>query len=366
MPTRKLTGFFLVWLILFTPDLWASETLLYAIRYESLQRYPDVVNTKVYSVDPNNAKETRVVFSDENTPIMLLPKRGMPGHPGEVLVSSRKKIFAHAVEKRLNPGRWYASKASIYELSSDGFRRVFDVMGEQSLSEIFANHEGTKIGYLNYEGQKMVIFIHETETGRLLNKIDVSKVFLDCFASSIGWLQDGDRLSFTLDTGDVHVTSEESDKQKGTYTMRGDGTGIMKLPENLTSFPLEKGSRRGTDSPPQFIGELTDGSYVFRDLVVNKGHRGHQLPSFLYQVNPLTKSRKEIPLGVSIGLSWFKVSPTGKYIAFTEKISSKEGRYEWVEHLWVKDLASGKVDKVFTLDNMPFKGQHLGLVGWKN
>jgi len=51
-------------------------------------------------------------------------------------------------------------------------------------------------------------------------------------------------------------------------------------------------------------------------------------------------------------------------MAFTEKISSKEGFFEWVEYIWIKDLASGEENRVFILDNTPFKGRYLGLVGW--
>ncbi|MBP1695968.1 MAG: Tol-Pal system protein TolB [Deltaproteobacteria bacterium] len=362
----KLKGVVFLCSVLFAGDLWASERVFYAIRYESLQRYPDIVSTKIYSLNPDG-KDNRLVFSDENISIMLLARRGMPGHPGEVIVSSRNKIFAHAVEKRLNPGRWYPNRASIYELSADGsngFRKIIDVQGEQSPSEIFANPQGDKVGYINYVNQKTFIFIHETQTGKLLHRLDVSRMFLDCFASLIGWLPDGERIFFTLDTGDVHVTSEESYKQRGTYFLKTDGTGLTRLPEEVTLFPLEKGKRRGTDSPPQFIREMPDGSYLFRDIILREGDRGTQLPSFLYLVNPLTKSRKGVPLEASKGINWFKVSPTGRYLAFTEKLPSKEGRYEWVEHLWSRDLISEKADRVFTFNNVPFNGHHLGLIGW--
>jgi len=357
--------FAILYAILFASNLWAGEKLMYAIRSESLQRYPDIVHTKIYSLNPNG-KETRLIFSDENAPIMLLARRGMPGHPGEVLVPSRNKVFAHAVEKRLNPGRWYASKASVYELFIDGsnkFRKVFDVMGEQSLSEIFVNSAGTRIGYLNYLDQKTFIFIHETGTGKLLHKIDVSNVFLDCFASAIGWLPDGKRLFFTLDTGDVHVTSKESYKKVGTYFIKEDRLELFRLPQAFFSFPEKKGF--GThSSTPQFVGELPDGAYIFREFKFKKDYRGTAASSLIYMVNPITKSQKEIPLNVSQSLNWFKTSSNGKSIAFTEKISSKEGRYEWVEHLWIKDIVTGKEKRVFSLDNMPFKGLYLGLVGW--
>jgi len=357
--------FAILCLILFSPDLWAGEELLYAIRYESLQRYPDIVNTKIFSLDPGRS-EGHLIFSDEKAGVMLLPKRGMPGQPGDVLVCSRNRIFAHAVEKRLNPGRWYPYKASIFELSTDGsnkFREILNVIGEQSLAEIFVNSAGTKIGYINYLSQKTFIFIHETEAGKLLHKIDVSKIFLDCFASGIGWLPDGNRLFFTLDTGDVHRTSKESYKKVGTYFIKEDGLDLLRLPQALFSFPEKKGFSAHS-SPPPFIGGLPDGTYIFREFKFRKAYHGTEASSLIYLVNPITKSKKEIPLRVSESLNWFKVSHTGESVGFTEKISSKEGRYEWSEHIWVKDLASEEEKKGGSVDNMPFKGHYLGLVGW--
>ena len=357
--------FAILGLFLFLPNLWAGEKLLYAIRSERLKRYPDIVYTKIYSLD-TEGRESRLAFSDEKAMIMLLARRGMPGHPGEILVSKNTKIFAHAVERRLNPGRWYASKASVYELSTDGsnrFKKIFDVLGEQSLSEIFVHPAGTKVGYINYLDQKPFIFIHETETGKLLHRIDMSKIFLDCFASSIDWHPDGQRLFFTLDAGDVHMTSEESYEKVGTYFIKEDGLELYKLPQALFSFPERK--RFGAHSSvPQFVGGLPDGTYIFREFKFKKDYRGTGASSFIYMVNPIIQSQKEIPLEVSEGLNWFKVSPHGKYIAFTEKITPKEGRYEWIEHIWVKGLASGEEKRGFTLDNLPFKGHYLGLVGW--
>ena len=353
-----------IFLIFCASNLWAEEKLLYAIRYESLQRYPDIIHAKIYSMHADG-KEIRPIFSDEHTSIMLLNRRGMPGHPGEVLVSSKNKIFAHAVEKRLNPGRWYASKASIYELYGDGsnrFRKILAVMGEQSLAEMFVNPAGTRIGYLNYLGQKPFIFIHDAERGKLLHQIDVSQIFIDCFATAIGWLPNGDRIFFSLDTGDVHTTSEESYRRIGAYTIREDGTDLVRLPENLFRFFLSEGFQRAVDSAPLFVGVLPDGKFIFSDVKSKKGQRG--ILSFIYEGNPNTQSQKEIPLKVSQGLRWFKLSQSGKSMAFTEKISSKEGRFEWVEHIWVKDLAIGEEKKVFSLDNTPFKGFYLGLVGW--
>jgi len=52
-----------------------GRILLSTIRSESLQHHPDIVNTKIYSLDPGG-KESRLIFADENGPIMLLARRG--------------------------------------------------------------------------------------------------------------------------------------------------------------------------------------------------------------------------------------------------------------------------------------------------
>lgn len=352
----------------FISKVEAEEKLLYAIRYESLQRYPDIVITKIYSLDPVGG-ESHLIFSDENSTILLLPRRGMPGHPGEVLVSSKNRVFAHAVEKRLRPGRWYPHKASVYELSVDGShqaRKIFDVIGEQSLAEIFVDSSGTKIGYINFLDKETFVFIHHAQTGKLLHKINANGIFLDCFVSTIGWLPNEKRLYFTLDTGDVHVTSNDSYKKRGAYIINEDGTGLTKLPDKLVLFPLEKDFWRATESPPQFIGGSPDGTYIFRDVHSNRSYGGIQTTSLLYKVNPETHFQMRIPLKISAGLNWFKLSPTVRHIAFTEKVYSGDGSFKWIEHLWIKDVSSGEEKILFSLDNRPFKGRYLGLVGWLN
>ena len=353
-------------LLILSSELCAKEKLLYAIRYESLQRYPDIVYTEIYSIDIQN-KKGRIIFSDENTSIMLLPKRGLPGHPGDVIVSSINKIFAHAVEKKLNPGRWYSYKASVYELSTDGsnkFIKLFDVIGDQSLAEIFVNPSGSKIGYINYLDQNIFIFIHETTTGKLLYKINVTNIFLDCFASNIGWLPDNGRLFFTLVTGDEHVTSEESYSRIGTYLMKEDGTDLIKLSKNLFSLIPT------TDGLPPFIRILPDNTYLVGVTnlkeVYHKAKINYETLLSLYKIN---KFNNNIPQKIfskvfTEGINWFKISYTGKYISFTEKIYEMSGEFAWVEDVWVIDLEFGKENKIFSFSAKPFKGYYLGLVGW--
>jgi len=95
-----------------------------------------------------------------------------------------------------------------------------------------------------------------------------------------------------------------------------------------------------------------------RDLRHKKGGRGRAC-SFLYLVNPDTKSKKEIPMVVFEGLSQFKVSHDGAKIAFIEDIYEDDSI-----HIWVRDLKTGKENKIFSVPIRPFKGYYLGLVGW--
>lgn len=356
----KIKLFVFIYLIFCSSQLWAAEKLLYAIRTEQTERYPYSKKTQIFSVDVDK-KESKLVFSDENTSLALLSKRGMPTNPADVLISSKNKVFAHAVERSLDSGKWYNSKASIYELSIDGsnqFRKIFDVLGEQSLSEMFVNPAGTKIGYINYLDQKTFIFTHETNTGRLLNKIDVSNIFLDCFASSIGWMPDGNSLYFTLVAGDVHVTSEESYKKVGSYLIKDNGKDLVKLPESLVLLPLPKDSWRGPD-PPKFIGSLPEDIYIFKDIKAKKGE-GRQIiySNIIYSINNKTKSKEEIPLKISGMIDYLKISFSGEKLSFIEK--SLPDR---LENLWIKDLKSKEESKVFSFFQKPFKS-YFGVVGW--
>jgi len=350
-----------IYLIFYSSQLWAVEKLLYAVRTEQIERYPYSKKTQIFSADADK-KESKLVFSDENTSLSLLAKRGMPSNPADVLVSSKNKVFAHAVERSLDKDKWYNSKASIYELYMDGrnqFRKVFDVLGEQSLSEMFVNPAGTKIGYINYLDQKTFIFIHETNTGKLLNEIDVSKIFLDCFTSSIGWMPDGNSLYFTLVTGDEHVTSEESYKKVGSYLIKDDGKDLVKLPESLVLFPLPKDSWRGSADPPEFIGSLPEDIYIFKDIKSKKGEGRQVITStVIYSINIKTKSKEEMPLKISGTPYCLKISFSGKKLSFIEKLLP-----DGLENLWIKDLKSEEESKVFSFSQQPFKS-YFGVVGW--
>jgi len=365
---------FLFFLLHITPSLWAKEKLLYAIRYQGPARAPikgNQISTQIFSISPDSNK-SKLVFSDENCSIALsvVPNVSIIGK--EEFVTGRRKLYCFAIGRNIEIGydssgrplHYYrfGMKSLIYELFIDGtnrFKKVCEVMGTQCPSMMCIDPTGRRIGYLNYSEKartKSTLFIHSTLSGKLLNKVDLSEILLDCFVSSIGWLADGNRLFFTLDTGDVHVTSEESYEKVGAYLMKEDGTDLVKLPQSLILFPEKKGF---SDQPggAQFIGQLSDGTYIFRDFKFRKGYRGTAASSFIHILNPITNSRREIPLKISEGLGQFKVSHDGTKIGFDVYEDDSI-------HIWVKDLKTGKENRIFSFPVRRFKGYYLGLIGW--
>jgi hypothetical protein len=51
-------------------------------------------------------------------------------------------------------------------------RKICEIIGEtRSEDRIFANAAGTKIGYVSFIDNKGFLFIHDTDSGKLLHKI---------------------------------------------------------------------------------------------------------------------------------------------------------------------------------------------------
>jgi hypothetical protein len=263
------------------------------------------ISTQIFSINFTN-KENIFVFSDENSSIALSVGPNVPGIRKGQFVTSKKKLYGYAIKRNIEIGYdsslrpvyiyRFGTKSLIYEVFIDGtnrFRKVCDVMGTQYPIMIFIDPTSTRIG-----------------------------------------LPDGERLFFSLDTGAVGVTSEESYQRIGTYFMKWDETDATRFPESLLSFPSKEGFSGSLRS--ECIGVRTDGILIMRDLRHKKGGRGRAC-SFLYLVNPDTKSKKEIPMVVFEGLSQFKVSHDGTKIAFIEDIYEDDSI-----HIWVRDLKTGK------------------------
>ncbi|MBI1738358.1 MAG: hypothetical protein HYR58_03840 [Acidobacteria bacterium] len=349
-------------LLLLPAGVPAGENLVYSVSYGEAGKFPPrLVKTEIFAVDVNAGKP-RLVFSDASADFLLLPVYRAGGEPEQVMVTGGGKIFARGVERSRYPGGWYEFPASIYELPADGSgraRKVFDIQGEQSLRKLFVTPTGTKIGYINYLGQTQFIFIHDAATGTMLRKIDLSKIALDCFARNIGWLPDGARLFFTLETGDEHVTSRASYARVGSYVMKDDGTQPVRVPRELSAPTKRAGYSSAPDLPPVLLGALPDGRQLYKEFQWEQQGKGRRPVTFLYTVDPASKARKDYSTRAREGLFWFRVSNSGRAVAFTELLGQSD-----TEHVWVLDLQSGEERKIFSFATKSLTLPCLGIIGW--
>ncbi len=348
----------LISLILSAACARAGERLVYSVAQEDAGRFPRLVKTEIFAVELDGGNKT-LLFSDAGTTIILLPVRRAGGIPEQVMVSASGRVFARGVERSRYPGGWYDKPASIYELTINGtnaFRKVFDIQGEQDLRNLFVDSAATKVGYLNMIGAKWYIFVHDAATGTLLHKKDTSSIFLDCFARNIGYLPDGQMLFFTLETGDVHVTSQASYKRVGSYAMKDSAATPARIP--VPSWQ-KAGYTLDTSLPPMMIGALPDGRYLFREYLWKREPRSHSPAVFLSAIDTATKSHKNFPVSASEGLFWFRLSGSGRYLAFSEIKGQTE-----LERIWILDLVSGAEREIFSFPTKSLRAPYLGLIGW--
>ena len=354
--SRVLCRLIVAGLAVLAAPAWSSEELIYAVVYKGSDYRAS--KAEILSIDPGSA-EKQLVFSDENTPIILLQRLYVFHFP----VAGGRNLFAHATQRGESVP--FPGNASLYELSTDGshaFRRIAPVSGNESLGEIFVNSAGTRIGYINRLKRRQYIFIHEVATGRLLHQVDVTGTFLDCYASSIGWLPRSETLFFSLETGDEHITSEESYARAGTYTMHESGVNLTKLSDP----PVREGFW-----PPgtaRMIGVLPTGEYVFETMQQRK-HPGGEGPRTLFAVVKMVPdSERAEDIGFSPGCGLYsgvrvcyQLSPSGKYLAAAAlPVSSSATSGD----IWLKDLQAGKDGKLLSLPTKGLQGPFLGLVGW--
>jgi len=353
-----LTGLICTALVLFAQGSWAAEKPAYAIVYKG-SGYK-AVKTEIFTIDLETA-EKRVIFSDETTSIVIIQNLYVFHFP----VTGGGRLFAHCAERGKMvpfPGNGY-----LYELSIDGsnrFRRICPVRGEESLGEIFVDSTGAKIGYLNRLNRKQYVFLHDVISGRLLSQIDLTDTLLDCYVSSIGWIPRCEKLYFSLETGDDHVTSEASYGRVGTYLMDRDGQQVKKLP----ALSVAKGF--SPQSRSRMIGVLPTGQYLFEIMWISRQTSREQKDgSFaLLKVKKDFTEIEDIRFNRSAesysGLPiCYRLSPSGKFIS-AARLPVSFSVASW--NIWLKDLKTGKERKVLSLPTKGGQGPFLGLVGWLN
>ena len=322
-------------------------------------------HNRLFSFNPDT-KETKLVFTDEHTPIILTLPTFEEGEYGrKVFVSSKKSVFAPARE------RSRSERPTIYELSVDGSNRFRKVLAledikDDPLTQVFVNSSGTLLGYVSYRDagpEGPTISVHEARTGALVRRMNLRKTLLNTYAMSIGWMPDDNRLYFTLHAA-PHAP-EEADRKVGTYMINAAGIGLVRLPPSLFAFPKPQGftTVHSVGVAPDCVVVQPDGTLLMRELYSKGG-----LHSFLYLVNPATKSKKAVPLSRSEKIDWFRLSHNGKRVAFMQvhrtPLQPQQPYYIWTADIWVKDLESGAEQRVGSFRTRMADYYWPTLVGW--
>ncbi len=358
---------------LFIGSAYAGETLLYAVTYKQYT-HPFRKTTEIFGL-AQSAGETRRVFSDAGLPILLLPGKRR-------LALGGNRLFAYAGQRVYDTGPNYVPKngprnphrAWIYELTIDGgnrYRKVLTPVGEQHLHEIFASPTGGRIAYLNYlteaSGNKkpktrLYIFVHDTDAGTLLHKLDVTAVCLDCYPWQVIWL-DENRLLLRLDVGDEHlVQSQESYKKAGAYVVRADGSERVRLDRALFEFrPAGLRPRRGQGTCHHVManGELFCSQPVFHGNGVRGNRCSHNFRQAAFALDLHSKSSRRLAHIDAECIIDLDLSGDNRTIAVLQDFYR-----ETKKRISFAAPTSGRLDERLTLDRGTRREHDLFLIGW--
>lgn len=361
-PSRSGIKFFILlslacaaWMVI-PRGAWAEGRLLYVEIHKGSDF--SAAKTNVFSLDIETG-EKRLIFSDEKVPIVIPQHLYVFHFP----VVGGGRLFAHAVERgRQAP---FPGNGSLYELYVDGsnlFRRITPASGDESLGDILANSQGTRIGYINRMKRRQYLFIHDATSGNLLHQVDITDKFLDCYAASIGWLPREEKLFFSLQTGDVHVTSKASYPKVGTYIMDESGGHLKKIGR----LPLPRGYR--LPDMDRLIGVLPTGEYIFEVVVPRKESEKKKSPFDIVLARLRTDSQgiddlsfspeTHLYQGVTVD---YRLSPSGKYLA-AAALPISSSALSW--DIWLKSIQTGAERNIVSVPTEGLKGPFLGLIGW--
>ena len=293
---------------------FAAESIVYAVTTGQPGRFPRIAKTEIFALSPRGDQPRRV-FSDAGMTFLLVTS-------GErVMASTGVRIFAPGYDRKSYRSGLPTYPAAIYELSTDGSnraRKLFDLEGDGGTSnyrDLFVSPSGAKLGHINSVEGKWFLFIHDTASGKLLLKMGLTPIALDCFVRTVGWMRDGKRLFFTLETGDVHVTSDPSYARAGSYLMPDAG------------------------GPPT---------------------------TFLYTVQPSAGARRDFLVGTNIRVGSARLSPLGDMVVFTVSAGERRVGTELLENRTVRvlDMVSGEQQTVFSFTANLLNLPATELIGW--
>lgn len=334
------------------PAAGAGEKLVYSVWYKGEDF--SMKQGEVFALDPETGR-SELIFTDDTLAIVL---------NRDVRVAPGGRLFANATECD-DHGRRIHSRVALYELSIDGtnsYRKVAPVADKAPFARFFVNSSGTRLGSVKWLQGGQYLLIHETENGELVSEIDASGIFMDCYQSSIGYLRNSDTIFFSLETGDVHVTSDESYALVGTYIMDEPGTNVIRL----DSLPAREGYR--SIEMVRLLGGLATGELIYAAAERDAENVNRMTPAIFRVSAPGADTLRvtdisfgyeaEMPLGIAAD---FELSPSGKYLAALNGLPSVNDQSK---EIWLKDVETGREKVVFTLAVSGLHGPYMEIIGW--
>jgi hypothetical protein len=354
--------------LLLSATTFAADKLVYSVTTGQEGRWPRIEKTEIFVLDPQGG-QPRVVFSDAGADFLLITS-------GEQLTAAAgRRVFAVGVDRKNYQNGFPHFPAAVYELSTDGSNhawKIFDIEGENGTSnfrDLFVSPSGSKIGHINSLGGKWTIILHDTATGKLLLKMDLTPIALDCFVREIGWMPDGKRLFFTLETGDVDMTSEASYARAGSYLMPDAGGPAVRVASNLTAHPKRSGYQPVADTPPTLLGVLPDGGYLLSEFQWKQGPAvpaPAKATTFLYTLSSTIGSRKDFVANANVMLGSFYLSAPGRLVSYVESHGEQRVGPDLIDNrtVHVLDLTTGKDQNLFSFPAKLLDLPVTELIGW--
>ena len=180
-----------------SPALHAAERLVYAVTSPSGSGDA----TEIFAIGPGDAQPVRI-FSDASLPVALAFRpQSANGAPFQTAII-HDRLFSPGKERAIQDSR---RAMGIYEFALNNTgqaRKIFDLPAGERIDVLAVTSDGAKLGYVSLSAASLTLFIHEVSTGKLLNKVDLTKPAGGCHLANAGWLPDihTDRKSTRLNS----------------------------------------------------------------------------------------------------------------------------------------------------------------------
>ena len=344
----------------------AGESLVYAVRSAETKTAQPFSKTEIFAVDAESGKR-KLIFSDAKSEIVLLPGSDVQAD----IVAAGGRIFSRGVERKLYNSQRSDYPAAIFQLPAGPtgkLRRIFDIENENGMGSnfrtLFISPTGLKIGYMKICAGKPYLFLHETATGKLLRKMDMSQMVFDLFVTSMGWMPDGERLFFTLDRSDEDDNWRLPESQVGSYVMKEDGSGLMRIAPEAAMHPSRPGLQASAVGAAVVLGATPDGRYLVRDFQV--GPAAANPGTYVYTLDPRADSQKTLATDTQVELRCFHLSQSGRRLALlaTEPKDKASGPPAESKAVWLFNVESAQGRKLVSFAGAQYGSAWIDLVGW--